>query len=131
MYIMFPIGWMYYFGTNLDSKFSVPDFWPRPEQQHKIPFDRDEIESELQRLQRRRLELRARRLREEQAEQAAHEREIGGLGSEGSIGVQEAVTGLKGFERRPEGGLLDQVGDHAVQQAQLTRKSWSEWVRGK
>jgi protein PET100, fungi type len=62
MYIMFPIGIMYYFGTNLDSRFSVPDFWPKEGQTHKIPFDKEDIEAELQVLRQRRLEARARRL---------------------------------------------------------------------
>lgn len=125
MYIMFPIGWMYYFGTNLDAKFSVPDFWPRPEQQHKIPFERDEIESELQRLQRRRLELRARRLREEQAANGMESGQVE------NTGVQDAVSGLNGFNRSPAGGPLDQLGDNAAQQPQQAKKSWSEWVRGR
>lgn len=63
---MFPIGIMYYFGTNLDQRFSVPDFWPPPEQTHKIPFDKDEIQQELARLQRRRLENREKRLAKEE-----------------------------------------------------------------
>ena len=62
MYIMFPIAIMYYFGTNLDRRFSVPDFWPKPETTHKIPFERDEIQAELARLRTKRLERRARRL---------------------------------------------------------------------
>ncbi|KAL8678758.1 MAG: hypothetical protein Q9186_004909 [Xanthomendoza sp. 1 TL-2023] len=62
MYIMFPIGWMYYFGTNLENRFAVPDFWPAPETTHKIPFERDELKAELERLKRRRLEGRARRI---------------------------------------------------------------------
>jgi len=62
MYIMFPIGIMYYFGTNLDSKFSTPDFWPKREETHTIPFEKDEIEAELQRLKARRLAARARRM---------------------------------------------------------------------
>lgn len=65
MYILFPIGIMYYFGTNLDNRFAVPDFWPKENQTHKIPFDRDEIQSELERLKARRLALRAKRLEEE------------------------------------------------------------------
>ncbi|KAI9673094.1 MAG: hypothetical protein M1829_004408 [Trizodia sp. TS-e1964] len=65
LYIMFPIGFMYYFGTNLDRRFSVPDFWPSPNQSHKIPFERDEIEAELLRLQKQRLDRRARRLEQE------------------------------------------------------------------
>lgn len=66
MYIMFPIGWMYYFGTNLESRFSVPDFWPKPETTHRIPFERDELKEELERLKNKRLERRAKRLEIEQ-----------------------------------------------------------------
>ncbi|KAK5172634.1 uncharacterized protein LTR77_002754 [Saxophila tyrrhenica] len=62
MYIMFPIGIMYYFGTNLDSRFSVPDFWPKEDQSHRIPFERDEIKEELERLKQRRLARRAQRI---------------------------------------------------------------------
>ncbi|KAI2463941.1 hypothetical protein F4781DRAFT_414754 [Annulohypoxylon bovei var. microspora] len=69
MYVMFPIGIMYYFGTNLDARFSVPDFWPKPEHSHTIPFDRDEIHAEIQRLRARRLYLRDKRL-ENEARQA-------------------------------------------------------------
>lgn len=59
---MFPIGWMYYFGTNLEERFSVPDFWPAPESTHKIPFEREEIKAEVERLKAKRLAKRARRL---------------------------------------------------------------------
>jgi protein PET100 len=62
MYIMFPIGIMYYFGTNLDSRFAVPDFWPKEGTTHRIPFEREEITEELQRLKQRRLAARAHRL---------------------------------------------------------------------
>ncbi|KAF2216311.1 hypothetical protein CERZMDRAFT_6689, partial [Cercospora zeae-maydis SCOH1-5] len=65
MYIMFPIGFMYYFGINLDSRFSVPDFWPKKGQTHEIPFERDEIKEEIERLKQRRLAARARRLQAE------------------------------------------------------------------
>jgi len=51
MYLAFPIGYMYYFGTNLENRFSVPDFWPSQEQSHKIPYERDEIRAEVQRIQ--------------------------------------------------------------------------------
>ncbi|KAF2717953.1 hypothetical protein K431DRAFT_206336, partial [Polychaeton citri CBS 116435] len=61
MYIMFPIGIMYYFGTNLDERFHVPDFWPKPGQTHKIPFDREEMREELEKMRERRLQNRARR----------------------------------------------------------------------
>lgn len=49
---MFPIGWMYYFGTNLENRFSVEGFWPTQEQSHKIPYDREDIKSEVERIQR-------------------------------------------------------------------------------
>ncbi|KAI1799938.1 hypothetical protein F4811DRAFT_557317 [Daldinia bambusicola] len=65
MYVMFPIGIMYYFGTNLDERFAVPDFWPKPEQANKVPMDRDEIQAELQRLRARRLYIRDKRLENE------------------------------------------------------------------
>lgn len=62
MYIMFPIAWMWYFGTNLDTRFSVPDFWPSPETTHKIPFEREELKEMSERLKLERLERRRRRL---------------------------------------------------------------------
>jgi protein PET100 len=62
MYLMFPIGIMYYFGTNLDDRFSVPGFWPKPEQSNKVPYDREEIHAELERLRAKRLYLREQRL---------------------------------------------------------------------
>lgn len=65
MYILFPIGVMYYFGTNLDNRFSVPDFWPKEGQTHKIPFDRDEIKVELERLKAQGAEAKRRREDEE------------------------------------------------------------------
>lgn len=55
---MFPIGWMYYFGTNLENRFSVEGFWPTQEQSHKIPYEKDEIKAEVERIQR---EMRRRR----------------------------------------------------------------------
>ncbi|KAJ5533514.1 hypothetical protein N7513_000237 [Penicillium frequentans] len=50
MYVLFPIGWMYYFGTNLDDRFNVKNFWPTAEQSHKIPIDKEEIDKELARM---------------------------------------------------------------------------------
>ncbi|KAL2136113.1 hypothetical protein VTI74DRAFT_5336 [Chaetomium olivicolor] len=76
MYVMFPIGIMYYFGTNLDNRFSVPDFWPKPENANKVPLERDEIHAELERLRARRLYLREQRLAAE-ARAAALNREQG------------------------------------------------------
>ncbi len=82
---MFPIGVMYYFGTNLDNRFAVPDFWPRAEQSHKIPYEKEEIREELQRLRAQRLARRARRLEEEggQAQQVPG----GGGGGESGAGT--------------------------------------------
>lgn len=81
MYVMFPIGIMYYFGTNLDERFSVPEFWPKPEQTNKIPTEREEIQAELERLRQKRLYIRDRRLaaeaqtraREQQQQQQSEE----------------------------------------------------------
>ncbi|KAF2969131.1 hypothetical protein GQX73_g4444 [Xylaria multiplex] len=70
MYVMFPIGIMFYFGTNLDERFAVPDFWPKPEQANRVPLERDEIHAELQRLRARRLYLRDRRLEAEASTRA-------------------------------------------------------------
>lgn len=73
MYVMFPIGIMYYFGTNLDRKFAVPDFWPKAEHANKLPLDKDEIHAELERLRARRLYVRDKRLAEEAAQQGSQE----------------------------------------------------------
>lgn len=43
---------MYYFGTNLENRFSVPGFWPTQEQGHKIPYEREDIKAEVERIQR-------------------------------------------------------------------------------
>lgn len=76
MYIMFPIGIMYYFGTNLDGKFSVPDFWPKPEQTHRIPYEREEIKAELERLKARNAEMKRVRERREREEAMREGRDI-------------------------------------------------------
>jgi len=68
LYILFPIGWMYYFGTNLDERFSVPGFWPTTEQSHKIPLEREEIDRELARMRMVDGIRRERRLEKEAAE---------------------------------------------------------------
>lgn len=71
MYVIFPIGWMYYFGTNLDERFSVPGFWPTAEQSHKIPFEKEEIDRELARMRTVDAVRRERRLRREAMEAPA------------------------------------------------------------
>jgi protein PET100, fungi type len=65
MYIMFPIGWMYYFGTNLEDRFSVPNFWPSQQQSNQIPFEWEEIKEEVTRIARQTREREARRRLEE------------------------------------------------------------------
>jgi protein PET100, fungi type len=42
---------MYYFGTNLDERFNVPDYWPTKEQSHTLPYDHKELKEEVVRLQ--------------------------------------------------------------------------------
>ncbi|CRG86247.1 hypothetical protein PISL3812_03250 [Talaromyces islandicus] len=71
MYILFPIGWMYYFGTNLEERFTVRDFWPTAEQSHKIPESKEEIDRELNRMRRLDILKRERRLREQQQQETA------------------------------------------------------------
>jgi protein PET100 len=78
---MFPIGIMYYFGTNLDNRFSVPDFWPKQSESHRIPFDKDEIREELGRLREKRLARRARRLEMEDTQAHAQQKGAGDAGS--------------------------------------------------
>jgi protein PET100 len=56
---------MYYFGTNLDEKFSVPGFWPTKAQSNRVPQDRKELDEELVRLKNIRLHLRQQRLEDE------------------------------------------------------------------
>jgi protein PET100 len=68
LYLSFPIGYMYYFGTNLENRFSVPGFWPTQEQSHRIPFERDEIRAEIERHQRL---MRERKERESEREKLA------------------------------------------------------------
>ncbi len=82
---------MYYFGVNLDTRFSVPDFWPAPETTHKIPFEREELKELSERLKAERLEKRRRRLeRERQSGAGAGEGESGG--EERGGGEQVAVV---------------------------------------
>ncbi|KAH6896967.1 hypothetical protein B0T10DRAFT_556816 [Thelonectria olida] len=64
-YVMFPIGIMFYFGTNLDNRFAVKGFWPRPEECNKLPHDRDEIKAEYERIVARQKLRMARKIEEE------------------------------------------------------------------
>ncbi|RHZ73368.1 hypothetical protein CDV55_108749 [Aspergillus turcosus] len=73
VYVLFPIGWMYYFGTNLDDRFSVAGFWPTAEQSHKIPLEKEEIDRELARMRTIEAVRRERRLQREAMEAQAQE----------------------------------------------------------
>ena len=72
MYVMFPIGIMFYFGTNLDNRFSVNGFWPRPEECNKVPRDRDEVVAEYEKMIRRQRFKQARLEQERLQQQAAN-----------------------------------------------------------
>jgi protein PET100, fungi type len=86
MYIMFPIGWMYYFGVNLDERFSVPDFWPTQEQSHRIPIERDEIIEEVRRIAR---QTRERAMKKES--ELARQRVAEGKGDDGGVKEKRAA----------------------------------------
>jgi protein PET100 len=64
---------MYYFGTNLDDRFKVKDFWPSEEQSHKIPLDKEEIDKELARMRMVDNLRREREAAQAQAQQASSE----------------------------------------------------------
>jgi protein PET100 len=68
---MFPIGFMYYFGTNLDNRFSVPNFWPKPEECNTVPHDREELKAEYERIVARQKLRQARILEDERNRFAA------------------------------------------------------------
>jgi protein PET100, fungi type len=113
MYIMFPIGIMYYFGTNLDSRFQVPDFWPKEGQSNRIPFEKEDIQSELARLKSQRLANRARRL----------ERERQGENTDVTINQDRQAE-----NPRPE--ILDTVKLQEPEKSQVAReKGWGSWFR--
>jgi protein PET100 len=113
MYIMFPIGWMYYFGTNLDNKFSVKDFWPTKEQLNRIPTEREDIQEELERMKKRRLQKRELRL--EDGGMEGHDAAI-------RIPVRRGLTG---------NGPLDQIGDNVASAVEREGKGWMEWATGR
>ena len=110
---MFPIGIMYYFGTNLDSRFKVPDFWPKEGQSHRIPFEKEEINEELERLKARRLAARARRMELEQ---------------QGAI--VDVTTNQEEQARNPRPDILEATKVAAPEMAQEARsRAWTSWFR--
>lgn len=52
---------MFYFGTNLDNRFSVPGFWPKPEESNQVPHSREDIKAEYERIVERQRLLKERR----------------------------------------------------------------------
>ncbi len=114
MYIMFPIGWMYYFGTNLDSRFNVPDFWPKPGETHTIPFEKDEQLEMKNRLREVRLARRRRGPVRKDDEVGSEEGANGdgdGVGVGVGVGVEysgreEGATGeMEAVDRRRADGV--------------------------
>lgn len=71
-YVMFPIMTMYYFGTNLDDRFAIQGFWPKPEECNKLPRDREEIKAEYERIVARQKVRQARKLEQERQLAEAH-----------------------------------------------------------
>ena len=113
MYIMFPIGIMYYFGTNLDSRFSVPDFWPKEGETHTIPFEKEEIKEELERLKERRLAARARRLELER----------------GDV-ITEVTAHRDEQEMNPKPDILEATKLDKPEKSQMAKqKGWMGWFR--
>ena len=118
MYIMFPISIMYYFGTNLDEKFSVPDFWPKRGETHTIPFEKDEINEELARLKQRRLAARARRLELEGRSDEPLEQPQSRIQAQ----TQTPSPMLQSLERSDREGPASGVG-------QQGGKGWFSWLK--
>jgi protein PET100 len=71
MYVMFPIGTMYYFGTNLDNRFSVHGFWPKPEECNQVPHDREELLAEYEKIVARQKLKQAKKLEEQRQQMGA------------------------------------------------------------
>lgn len=51
---------MYYVGLDTDKKFNLPGFWPDPSTLNQIPKEPHEIQAEIARIKRARLEKRQR-----------------------------------------------------------------------
>ena len=109
---------MYYFGTNLDSRFAVPDYWPKEHETHKIPFEKEEIQEELKILKQRRLQARERRL---------------GLQARG---VSTEHTEHQDAEaRNPRPDILEQVRLDGAAQAGMAKegresgRGWFDWLK--
>jgi hypothetical protein len=106
---------MYYFGTNLDEKFTVKDFWPTKEQLNKIPTEREDIQEEIERMKRRRLKKRELRL-EEEAREGHDETAV-------RMPVRRALATV--------GGPLDQMGENVARDVEREGRGWLQWVMRK
>jgi len=64
LYVMLPVCAMYYFGHPdfYNQYVRHLNFWPRPEEQPRIPYERHEIKEELAKLREERLQRRQERL---------------------------------------------------------------------
>lgn len=51
---------MYYVGLDTDNKFNLPGFWPDPATLNQVPKEPHEIQAEIARIKRARLEKRQR-----------------------------------------------------------------------
>ncbi|KAL6941324.1 hypothetical protein ACO0RG_002452 [Hanseniaspora osmophila] len=56
--LLAPVGVMYYIGIDTHKKLHVEGFWPDPETLNKVPKERYEIEAELARMKKERLQKR-------------------------------------------------------------------------
>lgn len=59
-YLLSPICVMYYVGLDTDKKFNLPGFWPDPSTLNQIPKEPHEIQAEIARIRRARIEKRKR-----------------------------------------------------------------------
>lgn len=104
---------MYYFGTNLDSRFSTPDFWPKPGETHTIPFEKEDIKQELERLKARRLAVRAHRLEMENQGQRT-----------------DTIAAQDDQPVEPKSEILEATKLNEPERSQIAKqKGWSSWLR--
>lgn len=123
MYIFFPIGWMYYFGTNLDQRFAVPDFWPKKEETHTIPFEREDISAELQRLKQKRLESREKRRAWERENAVVNGEEVQDEGRFGGV-MGEQAKGPSPYLRSLENATRDTKKAPVPEEQEGSGKGW-------
>ncbi|ODV68882.1 hypothetical protein HYPBUDRAFT_147412 [Hyphopichia burtonii NRRL Y-1933] len=58
--LLTPIAVMYYVGLNPERKFNLPGYWPDPETLNQVPKEPHEIQAEVARIRRMRMEKRKR-----------------------------------------------------------------------